>query len=184
MFKLNKTKKTFLIFLSLTFICGGTYFFFFNQIKEINLTTSEEQNRVEGDVSKEAVLGAVKEAFSDSRLEISKLDTYFVGKTDEEYVGFVEMIESLGKQNNLIIDAGRPPVSKQDAFFAIGLDVHVQGEWQAIMQFVSELETLPYKVNMNKISFTEIVPIVEKNGKVGKVFWSGTITASVLKLDQ
>lgn len=113
----------------------------------------------------------ITEILNSKSAEIQKLRSFFVAKGDE--VVFIEKIESLARQNGLLFEidtisqASPTTNTKQD----ITIKMDIDGSWRNIMNFIKELETLPFGVSILDI---------ELDAKTG-AGWSGFIEFAVFR---
>lgn len=89
------------------------------------------------------VLGLIENTKGDR----AKLSSYFINK--EAVVSFIEELESLSKQANVVLSID-PPLEEKDSPMAkqasLRFNVRAEGRFNDVMYFVRLVETLPYKI--------------------------------------
>ncbi len=120
----------------------------------------------------------ITENTKDSR---AKLASFFVSK--ESIVSFIEELESLAKQANVVLTMDTPleekeaPLSRQAS---LRLNVKVNGQFSDVMYFVRLIENLPYKIFVDRVVLTSLsistmVPL-PLSKTVSKTSWAGSIS--------
>ncbi|MBI5449335.1 hypothetical protein HY948_03395 [Candidatus Gottesmanbacteria bacterium] len=91
----------------------------------------------------------------DTKIDREKLSLYFIDK--ESAVGFIEELESLSRQANVVLDIDSPleekdsPQSKQ---VALRFNVRSEGAFSDILYFLRLVENLPYKIFVDHVTLS------------------------------
>ncbi len=120
-----------------------------------------------------------------SALDIEKIDSSIVAKDGD--VVFIENLEGLAKQNKLSIDISSLTFNDDTPASAAGLTVFkisakTSGSWSGTYAFLSEIESLPYKVKITRYSAVTTGPSVGTDEKtLNNAIWSSLLELEVLK---
>lgn len=154
--KFSQTKNIFKAILIIDIIAFVLYGALFFLIKNKNQDTSTLLNNAERDLKKDEFLRVAKFSLDQNRAEVEKLDTFFVAK--DGVPNFIEYIEGLGKESGVALSIGNvsvePDTKNKDDFKEIlRLKVEMLGSWQELFTFLSIIENLPYRVQIDNVSF-------------------------------
>lgn len=187
-----RIRTTFFIFLCIAVAGVFGWYFLYNQIianavaaNKITIKRQEAQLAQKQDQSLAAFLA------TSSRTATTLLESVVPASGS---VPFISMVEGLAKeasiglkvQNVGIASAATvAPSASTKNFDALSLSLSVQGSWADIHTFLDMLETLPYKVRLDKISLTQAVYTAPTTGHTNtplQSFWSGSLSLSALKI--
>ncbi len=196
------TKQTLITVLILVLIAIGGYYFLFDVIKSKNKKASLFSQEIELYSQRHSARLAKEKTAEELKEKIEKLESYFLHKDD--IVPFIENIESVGKKSGAdvsivsvgvvgtpqAVQAGGTNQDKKDEVLSLRLDV--RGKWDGVMNFVSYVENLPYKVSLDRVLFyknssiplffdTQNPSVNESTGS-NTSEWTATIEMSVLTL--
>lgn len=115
--------------------------------------------------------------------DIERLSSRIVPK--EGTVEFIELIEKLGRDNNLSIEVesvkiNEAPTQKEQVEL-LTLSLATKGSWNSTYRFLSLLETLPYKVIITSVGMTEQGSEGDPKAKSVQSGWNGAFTFGVIK---
>ncbi|MFO0718645.1 MAG: hypothetical protein U0522_01280 [Candidatus Paceibacterota bacterium] len=201
------TKQTLILVILLVFFVLGGYYFLFVLIKNKNEKVSLFSQEIDLYLERESMRRTTEKTAEELSEKIQKLESYFLHK--DEVVPFIESIEDAGGKSGVDVSiasvgvTGAPQIvestgvgsgvvdEKKDEMLALRLDV--KGSWGNVMNFVSYIENLPYKVSVDRVLFHKNSSVDmfftagEKNtASIGQKSsipaWSATIEMSVLTL--
>ena len=104
-------------------------------------------------------------------------------------VQFIENLESVARNSGLSIDIDsllleNDPKATQTTITVLRIKVKTKGSWSNTYKFISELESLPYKIKINSVLLSKTSEdLASKDGKkiTSKSQWSASIDIGVLK---
>ncbi len=200
---MNLSTRQILISVSvlLVLVLGG-YYFLFLTIKSKNEKVSSFSQEIDLYSEREALRRTTEKTADELSEKIKKLDSYFIHK--DEVVPFIENIENAGGESGVsvsIVSVGVDALSQVgggssdniplDKSEKLILRLDAKGSWGNVVNFISYLENLPYKISINRVA-------LHKNSSVQPFFsageapikksdnptadWSSTIEMSVLTL--
>lgn len=178
------TKQFLLIFLVLNVVFWWSVSAFFLEIKKVNRSISLLENTIEVELEREKVLESVKNVILDTAAERSKLDTYFV--SSKNAVDFITLLEELarGSTVKLSISSFKEEKAKPgDINGLIEISLKAEGEWRNILNFMSLLETLPYKSDLTETIFGVNFITAAGSKESARSVWNGSLQLSLLTLD-
>lgn len=151
----QKTKKLFWIILALAFFMFAIYGFLFWNIKVKNEKASELLNTIIESGNKDQALRSIKNSLEQNKDSLNRVDSYFVN-TDGA-VGFIEGLEKLASDGGVSLTIGGvnneiDTKVKNDFKEILRLRVDVSGSWANVVSFISALETLPFRVQIETVS--------------------------------
>lgn len=113
--------------------------------------------------------------------EILELDTFFVGKSQEHVVNFIEVIEKTASENRVDLIVNSVDVSPNDTneLENLNLQIETRGAWRDTFEFLESVENLPYGI---KIGQANLNLIAEPTSEEPRELWGLKITFSVIKL--
>jgi Tfp pilus assembly protein PilO len=149
-------KKMFITTLVLNAIALAAYGFLFFSIKDKNETVSSILSGADKDIQQDEFLRMAKFSLMDNRENIEKLDSYFVPR--DGVPDFIEFIEQLGRDSGISLSIGvvavEPDTRNKDDFKELlRLRTEGLGQWQNLFTFLSMIENLPFRVQIDRVSF-------------------------------
>jgi len=140
---------------SVTIFVGCIYAYMYRMIDDSVAKTAKADIALNSAVTSRAREQSFLRAYEATASKWASLPDFFVHS--DQVVGFIEKIESLGKESGgtvsiSSINADDLDNSPQGTEGAIRLHVGVVGSWQAVMKTLVLAETLPYKVEINNVS--------------------------------
>jgi hypothetical protein len=192
----QKTKKTMIISIVLAVAAFIIYGFLFLNIKAKNEQISSLANDAQDLHSKDDVLKATKTILDQNKDLISQLDSYFIPA--DGVVGFISLLEGVGKYSGVdmtinSVGTEADTKAKDDIKEILRLHIETDGSWKNTFYFLSVLENLPYRIDVEQVSLgltgaTDKVLFDTKSDKAqtrqqGKdERWHGSYDVTVVKL--
>lgn len=162
----------------------GAIYFVYNQIK----SKSEKIAIVEHDLSQTNnrydYLVSTQRLISDIAPQIEKASNSIVSKNGD--VSFIENLESLAKSYNLQIQIDSLNIavdSKAGSSTPATLKIKAktEGSWTNSYLFLSEIESMPIKIKINRFAFDADEDIPSDGSKISVKTWKTSFEISVLK---
>lgn len=180
--KFKATKQILAFIIILTTASIVFYILFFNTIKNKNKEISLILNVTDTAIQREIKLKSVDEIIKDTEYERKKLDTYFVA--DDSIVDFIEDIEELGRYVGIDIEIASVNIDNdlktEDAISEIlNLNIETKGKWEDIFYFLSLIEKMPFKIDIEK---ADLYIVYEDDKKNVSTIWKGFFNINVIKL--
>ncbi len=172
------TKNLLLFMILATLIGGALYSILFWQIRSKNELSSKLVNDIDLGEQKDSRLSSLRKIVADTKEVREKLQTFLL--SPDQTVGFIESIETLGKNSGLTIktsDVSTLPTA--DSFPLLQLKVETSGSWENTVYFLKRLEDQPYNIQIKDMSLTQTTSdAVSEKGKVisTKTVWNTTVT--------
>lgn len=191
------TKQTLLVVLLLLLFVMVGYYFLFDLIKSKNQKVSIFSQEIDLYLERESMRRTTEKTAEELSEKIQKLDSYFLHK--DEVVPFIESIENAGGKSGVVVDivsvdvTNDPTVNNSDRKDEMmDLRLSVKGSWGNVINFISYVENLPYKVDVSNVVFrrdSAIAPFFgvgeaasKVGGDSGVPEWSAAIQMGVLTL--
>jgi|SRR3989344_862 len=135
----------------------AVYGFLFFSVKTKNEKAVTLRVEVRNDFAKGESLRMIKALLVDNDEEIRKLEEFFVPK--DGVTEFLSSLESLGRVRGITLTVGSvsvDPKTKGEASFKETLRIRLEtsGVWQETFRFLGALESLPYELNIENVSFS------------------------------
>lgn len=192
----EKTKKSMIVSIVLAVAIFVIYGFVFYDIKAKNEQISSLTNDVQQLRSKDDILKATKTILDQNKDLISQLDSYFIPA--DGVVGFIRILESVGKFSGIdmtINSVGTETDSKvkDDIKEILRLHVKTNGSWENTFYFLSILENLPYRIDVeeatlglmgstDKVFFDNKTALAQTRQQNKDEKWEGSFNVIVMKL--
>lgn len=140
-----------------------------------NELTALNQNVRDLEAQEKRIL-AVRQSATESGVDASSLDQYFVDDTGA--LDFLKYIEGLAASSGLtsktdVFDAQQDPVLSEQGKEYLKMAIRTTGSMNNIRLFLSLIESLPYNVKISRVD-------IRKNGD-GPKDWSALVDFSVVK---
>lgn len=119
----------------------GVAVFLYQSVIAESARIKSAENAIAELENKERDLADAKAALQDLGPEIEALDAAFL--TDEKFVGFLKLIESLASDAHVVFEANRADLPKSVGGNA-GLGFGVRGDYASIVRFFSLLDHVTY----------------------------------------
>lgn len=127
---------------------------------------------------KEANIESTRNILRGTTAEREKIESYFV--RSDNIVDFLEKIELLGKKSGVSLSFDSvdiPPEEKNVLRVRIG----TEGNWEDTFYFLSLVENLPFKIELEKSSIVKMTRIVSN---IKTSYWRGDLTVKLLSFYQ
>ena len=169
-----KNAKKLLLIILLNLIVISSYVFSFSQItkqyKEISSLTALVES-LRGKVSTET-----QKKIKEISEKLNEVSSYYV--QPDGSVSFIEMIDDLGRKNNLDITINSVDIDSTGADKTVELlklKISTEGSWNNSFKFLTSLENLPFKISVDESS------LKKNQGEKGDI-WSGSFSFTALKI--
>jgi len=158
---MRNSLKIFITLLIITAVIAGLSFWLLYVLDDAGLRISGLGEMIKEEKSKETAFESVRQALNDSGSGSKKLDDYFVDKNN--VVSFVEKIEGLGRKAGVKSEISSLNSSKfkgpnREELEKVSIKIKAVGYWDNIYSLVSYTESLPYKIEINKVVFSIVDP--------------------------
>jgi hypothetical protein len=179
----NKTKKIFLLILTVDIILVILFCALFLYVKSQNIKVSNIESEIRNEIRKQESRSIMQEDLNrgiESEIELKK---YFVEK--ENIVGFIEIIEDAVFNSGLKSEVKSVSTESNDKLAKIDIEIlrvklDVIGEWGNILYFVKLLENYPLEIKIEKMFLTKYSDYDLKNKIMPQ--WLASLDFTVLKL--
>lgn len=140
----NKTTILLGAALTLVFIAGGAYTFFFVAMKNKTQATAELSEKLKELSGKESHILSARASLKNEETNVEKLNTYFI--KEREIITFTKKIEALGSQSGtvLTLEALEPGFSEKTVPY-LNFRIKASGEFSNIARLLMLLENFPGK---------------------------------------
>lgn len=160
------------------------YYFLYKDIKTKNQKISYLENEISLQSGRQEYLVSTEKLIESLSADISDIDTSIVAKDAD--VNFIENLEAIAKNNNLSIDIDSLgiedlPGQKSNDISTLKVRARATGPWKGTYAFFAELESLPFKVKINKYSLSNVSSDTGVDAKKVGQIWQSTFEIVVLK---
>jgi type II secretory pathway pseudopilin PulG len=192
-----KTKKILILSIISAIIVFSLSGFSFWQIKKQNESIALLASEAQQSTAKDEAVRSIRLLFDKNKESLTSLDSFFISK--DGVVDFINSIDLLGKKFRVDLAIGEVTSEidqkiKDDFKETIKLRLDASGSWGDVIDFLTALENLPYKIKVDQVSvglssasdkllFTNASSTSIEIRKPGdKEEWKATYTISILKL--
>ena len=144
------------------------------------------QNDINLQDSRQGYLVSMQNILDDLAPDLNNLNNSVVKSGVDGNVEFIEYLESLARENG--IDISNDNLSIEDVQGIKNANVslfkiksNTKGSWKGTYAFLAQLESLSYRVRINKFSLTNITEKIEGETKKQPQQWQTVMEISVLK---
>lgn len=144
-----------------------------------NVSEAEELTlSITVEAQKEASIESIRNILRNTAVEREKIEGYFV--SSDNIVDFLEKIELLGKKSgaSLSFDSVDIPSDEKNV---LRVRIGTEGNWENTFYFLSMIENLPFKIEIEKSSIVKMTKIVSN---VKTSYWRGDFTIRLLSFYQ
>lgn len=127
---------------------------------------------------KEANIESIRNIFRGTAEERGKIDSYFV--SSDNIVDFLEKIEFLGKKSGVSLSFDSVDIPSEEKNI-LRVRVGTEGSWEDTFYFLSLVENLPFKIELEKSSIVKMTRIVSN---IKTSYWRGDFTVKLLSFYQ
>jgi len=168
----QKTKIILVAAVVLDLLLVGVYAYAFNTVKVKNENASLVSEELDEYLSKEGTINILKKTVKDTEEERGKLNSYFVERDDlPDFAKKIESLRELAEVSLEITGLGE----NQDV---LSLDITSSGSFSRILNLISFIETLPFKVEITK-AYINTIDILDENDEVIGTEWDGNISINL-----
>lgn len=163
---LNKTKKITtqqkLIIWCMGFvitITTGCYFVIIpaiSSIKNIKAEIITQKVNLEKKILKESGVSGLKEKIEKIEPQLNLFDQIFINKNRE--LEFITTLENIANKNNVSQKINLDPKNSQREhnYEKIPLSINAQGNFLTLLNYIKDLESVAYYINIQKLDFTKV----------------------------
>lgn len=192
-----KTKKILVFSIISAIVAFFLFGFLFWLIKSQNESIALLAGEVQQNSAKDDAVRSIRLLFDKNKDSLARLDSFFISK--DGVVDFINSIDTLGKKYRVNLAIGEVTSEidqkiKDDFKETLKLRLDASGSWGNVIDFLTALENLPYKIKVDQVSVglssasdkllfanaSSTNPEVRKPGD--KEEWKATYTISIIKL--
>ncbi len=160
-----------------------SYYFVYKDIKQKNEHISALSQEITVQSSRQQYLATTEKLIENLNTDIDKMNHSIISKDGD--VAFIESLEKIAKDNNISIDIDTIDVSDEPSTPASGITIlhlkaKTKGEWKGMYTFLSQLESLPYKVKITQFILTNVSKSATDTEKAS-TSWQSSFDIRVLK---
>ena len=177
-------KKIFFLIIIIIIALFSAYYLFLMDIKNKEENISEMQNGLSSTVKSEELYTSMQTAVLNSSDQILEVNNSIVPSDGD--VTFIEGLETMARNNGLKIGIDsltfqEDPLLSSSSLTFFNIKGTTNGNWAGTYLFLAELESFPYKVKINRFSFSNISE--QQNGTKAPTTnsWDSNFDISVLK---
>lgn len=148
--KNKEITKSISFFVILNLVIISAWFFLFTSINKKKDRVELLQNDVAKRVSRQNELSQLKLLVDDVREEKNKLATVFINENN--IVDFIESLEGIAEASKVDLRLRSVNVASGKAKNTI-TQFNINGEFENVFHYIALLETAPYQILFNKVSF-------------------------------
>ncbi len=158
--KKNKYKNKILINIALffAFTLFVVYFLLLpatNKIKKLRVDIANAKIEINNAIEKEKNINNQTDKLKTIESQIEKLDKIFISRNRE--LEFITTLEGVASKNNIeqTFDLKAIPDFNDDDFINIPIIIKAKGEFNNVMNYLKDLETLAYYINISNLEITK-----------------------------
>lgn len=161
------------------------YVFLYKDIVKKNTANAELLNYISSESNREAYASSARKQLQNLESDIKKARSSVVDSGG--VVSFIEKVESIARNNNLTISNDNisdevDPKQASSTLAFLKIRSSTKGSWFGIYRFMSELESMPYKVKINSFSLSNSRDSGLGEGiNLGPSLWTADFEIRVLK---
>lgn len=183
-----KTSKSFIkvsTFLAVVvFLLFGMHYFLYKEIRKINEDVSTKEQNLSLQERRQDYLVSTQKLMESMSADIESVNSSIIAIDGD--VNFIENLESVAKNNGLIIDINSlvfkdNPASGAANVTEFRVQAKTSGSWGGTYKFLSQLEALPYKVKIIRFAFNTDVPESGNDISASNKIWKSNFEIVVLK---
>ena len=179
-------KKILAFLIIIIFVFCFLYYIIYNDIKLKNKHTSELQNSISHRLKQDQYMSSVKMDVFNANSDIEKISNSIVSQDGD--VVFIELLENIAKNNGLVLTISSLAVDDTNSLSTstmttLDIRAKLNGSWKGTYLFLSELESLPYNIRVDRFSLVNMLDnvVVLNKSKLTEVLWSSDFEIHVLK---
>ncbi len=162
----------------------GVIYFVYIEIKEKNEKILTVDQDISTQNSKRDYLVLAQKLIEDIEPDIAKINNSIVNSNGD--VAFIENLESIARSYNLSIQIEsltieNDPKNESNPVSTLKIKAKIDGSWANAYVFLSELESLPFKLKINKFNFISSGEVLSVDKTSSNIGWQALFEISVLK---
>jgi Tfp pilus assembly protein PilO len=175
--------KIIVIFLCvLSLVLFGSYYFLYKEIELKNEHISTLKSNLSTQDKKQEYILSTQRILQNLKTDIDNVDNSIIAK--DEGVKFIENLEELARQDNVNLSIDSLVFEEDPSFASAGvislkIKAKMNGNWEGIYRLISQFESLPYKIKIDHLTFTN--PESQANVLNTGKNWQGSFEIHVLK---
>jgi len=162
------------------------YYFLWRDIKSKNERISTLSQDISSESVRQDYLILTQKVIESVNTDISRINNSIVAKDGD--VSFIENLETLAKSNGLTITIDSlifedSPQTSSAGLTVFRINAKTRGNWAGTYTFLSQLESSPFKIKINKFTFlgSEGETLDGKKPSLSNIVWQGAFEIAVLK---
>ncbi len=176
-----------IVFLSLSSLfLFGVMYFAYSDIRSKNERISTIEQELLFQNNQYDYLLSMRKLVENLEPKISKIDNSIISKNGD--VNFIENLEKLARDHNLKIEIdsltlASDPKEASSPVTTLKIRAKVEGSWKDSYLFISEIESISFKIKINKLSLVGTEQTLSSSGKPSALNnkWQTTLDINVLK---
>lgn len=174
----KKTIKLFLIAAILALAAISAYGMAVREIRKNLSGAADLGSSIAAESQKEAGIESTRNILRNTAAEREKIDSYFV--SSDNIVDFLEKIELLGKKSGVALSFDSVDIPS-DEKNVLRVRAGTKGSWENTFYFLSLIENLPFKIELEKSSVIKTVEVVSN---IKTFYWRGDFTIKLVSFYQ
>lgn len=174
----KKTLKLFLVAVILALVAISAYGVAVWEIRKNLSEAADLSSSIAAESQKEAGIESTRNILRNTAAEREKIESYFV--SSDNIVDFLEKIELLGKKSGVVLSFDSVDIPS-DEKNVLRVRANTKGNWENTFYFLSLIENLPFKIELEKSSIIKIVEVVSN---VKTFYWRGDFTIKLVSFYQ
>ncbi len=177
--------KKIIVILSLgSLLLFGVIYYVYSDIKTKNETILTVEQDLSSKNEKHEYLMSLQNVVESIDPEVQKIENSIVPKAGD--VAFIEELEALGRSSGLVVEidslnlASDPKISSS-TFTMLKVKVRASGAWSDVYEFASIMESLKYKIKVNKFTLSNKEELTAIRSQTTNKDWQGIFEISVLE---
>lgn len=177
--------KKVIAFLSLaTLFLFGAIYYVYSDIRSKNETILTVEQDLSSKNQKHEYLMSLQNLVDSIDPQVTKIESSIIPKSGD--VAFIEELESLGRGEGLLVEidslnlVGDPKISSS-TLAVLKVKFRATGDWAEVYKFASMIESLKYKIKINKFTLSSREELMATKNPDGSKDWQGVFEISVLE---
>jgi len=180
--------KLFIKIILLLIICTlslfGVIYFVYFEIKEKNEKIMNVEQDISTQNSKHDYLVSAQKLIEDIEPDIAKIGDSIVSSNGD--VAFIENLEFIARSYDLSIQIDSLTIeddlkNESNPISTLKIKAKINGSWTNTYVFLSELESLPFKLKINKFNLISSGEVSNVDKTSSNIDWQALVEISVLK---
>ncbi len=176
--------KLLLVLMMFSLVFWGAHYFLYNDIKNKNVQILTLDNQLKTLNTEQEYISTTERMLESRKSDIDRIENSIIVAGGD--VNFIEMLELVARNNGLTLDieslvATDADKSSANLVTALKVKAKTSGSWSGSYLFLSELESLPYKIKVTNFSIISNTPEVVDVLKKEANSWQTIFEITVLK---